>query len=73
MPLRYATRSPVARFRRPVPGMSLKALEPAGAAANLSVGKISPAGNRAGLLAAAALSNFPASPVLRWHSGRCPR
>src|SRR5580658_960967 len=40
-------------------------LEPAAAAANLSVGKISPAGNRAGLLAAAALSNFPASPVLR--------
>ena len=40
-------------------------LEPAGAAANLSVGKISPAGNRAGLLAAAALPNFLASLVLR--------
>ena len=55
---------PCRRFRRPVPGISLKALEPAGTAANQSAGKISPAGNRAGLLAAAAPSNFPASPVL---------
>jgi hypothetical protein len=34
--------------------MSLKVLEPAGAAANRSAAKISPAGNTAGLLAAAA-------------------
>jgi hypothetical protein len=51
-------------FHRPVPGMSLHALDPAVAAANRFGARISPAG-RAGLLAAAALSNSPASEVLR--------
>jgi len=48
----------LADFGRPVPACLFEALEPAVTAPNLSAEKISPAGEKAGLLAAAALQIF---------------
>jgi hypothetical protein len=54
----YAPHFSFADFGRPVPACLFEALEPAVTAPNLSAEKISPAGNKAGLLAAAALQIF---------------